>query len=235
MVDSSVIMPKRSHSYYKGRKCCRCITDLSEKEHGRREYDHKGDWTGRWLCNTCNSKDYNDGPNSYKNQKKSVAAYRTNNLSLCTNCGKGFIGEAIVAKIRKLEILAIKMDNFHPLGYDLSPDIKYNRIQIKLAGLIEGYWTVRFGMYHEFDNLFVLCTDKDTTIIKRVYIISEDELYGIGCIRLPKDPCIYRGSKYDKFRIDEEPYNDAYHSLMEFLKDKKYFGIKDIKKWLEEN
>ena len=226
-------MPKRSHSYYKGRKCCRCNTDLSEKEHGRREYDHKGDWTGRWLCNVCNAKDYNDNPNSYKNQIKSVAAHRINNLSIRTNCGKGFIGEAVVAKIRKLEILAIKMDNFHPLGFDLSPDIKYNRIQVKLASLIEGYWTIRFGMEHEFDNIFVLCTDKDTNIIKRVCIIPEDELYGIGGIRLPKDPCIYRGSKYDKFIIDEKLYNNTFCSLMSYLGNRRYFGIEDIKKWLE--
>lgn len=38
---------------------------------------------------------------------------------------------------------------------------------------------------------------------------------------------------YPKYRIDEGPYSDTYQNIMEYLRDKKYFGIEDIKKWLK--
>ena len=41
-----------------------------------------------------------------------------------------------------------------------------------------------------------------------------------------------RNSIYEKYKIDERPYNDAYHNLMKYLGGREYFGIEDLIKWL---
>lgn len=48
-----------------------------------------------------------------------------------------------------------------------------------------------------------------------------------------RDTIKLRGSRWDKFRIEESPYNGAYQSLMYHLMDKEFFGVEDIKKWLD--
>lgn len=58
---------------------------------------------------------------------------------------------------------------------------------------------------------------------------TESELYGSQNVTIYGNS---KSSKWKKFRIDEKPYNDVYHSLMSHLKDKKFFGIVDIKEWL---
>ena len=40
-------------------------------------------------------------------------------------------------------------------------------------------------------------------------------------------------SKYDEFRVDSTVYNDIYQNLTQFLGDKRFFGIEDIKKWMK--
>ncbi len=42
-----------------------------------------------------------------------------------------------------------------------------------------------------------------------------------------------RGNKYGIFVVDPTSYNDAHHSLMAYLKNKKYFGIEYIKEWMK--
>lgn len=77
--------------------------------------------------------------------------------------------------------------------------------------------------------------DRKRHYIKRVYIIPESELYGETAIyineELPK-----RGYKFEwveKYRVDEEPYNCAYHSLITHIGNKKRIGTDDLIKWLE--
>jgi len=42
-----------------------------------------------------------------------------------------------------------------------------------------------------------------------------------------------KGSKWERFRIDEKSYNETCQSLTLYLKGDKYFGIEDINKWLK--
>ena len=43
---------------------------------------------------------------------------------------------------------------------------------------------------------------------------------------------MYTGEKYNEFRIDVKPYNDAYHDFMSFIGGSVAVGIKDVKDWL---
>ena len=54
-------------------------------------------------------------------------------------------------------------------------------------------------------------------------------VYGLVSVLIPKSG----HSQWERFKIGEKCYNDAYRNLMEYLKDKEFFGIDDIKIWME--
>lgn len=68
-----------------------------------------------------------------------------------------------------------------------------------------------------------IVVEKPWKNVKRVYVIPEDssELYGKIYISIYDKPS--RESKWEKFRVDEKPYNDTYHKMDMYLK---YFGEK---------
>lgn len=74
-----------------------------------------------------------------------------------------------MAKVRKLEVISIKLDNFNT-RYDLSVDPEYDIIQIKTKIIIDGEWHIHFGNRY-FGNLFILCMSRNTKNIERIYII----------------------------------------------------------------
>lgn len=92
-------------------------------------------------------------------------------------------------------------------------------------------------------GIFILLkkTDCDTYIcigyninrqnIDNVWIIpNDDENSNLARFKIAKN--LYKTSKYDKFKVDPKLYNEIYHDLMEYFKDKKYFGVEDIKNWI---
>lgn len=98
---------------FKGRKCSICNKDLSiGDDHGCRNYDEKGNWTGEYLCNICDLDIRNNFPDSYKNLIKTMRKCRTGELSFNDTLGKVIICQAVISKVLKIEDLNIKMDNF---------------------------------------------------------------------------------------------------------------------------
>ena len=181
-----------------------------------------------YLCTIC----YNKINHRLPRGELSVnSQWRNDKLLKNSEKGKGLIGELCIAKVRKLEILCIEMDNFN-YKFDLSYDLEYGMIQSKFKAPYYGDWGMGFGMEHDFDTLFALCTDKGMSNIKRVYAIPEKDIYAIQSIYLSSNPHPSIGCKYDKFRIDPSPYNGAYQSLMLYLKDKKFVNIEYVKRWL---
>lgn len=96
----------------------------------------------------------------------------------------------------------------------------------------------KIGSEHNFDTLFAVCMDKNRNNIDRIYIVPESELYGYTYIEIYEDwSDVLRmgGSKFEwieEFRINDEIkdiYNDCYHDLMLYLKDRETFGVDDIK------
>lgn len=180
-----------------------------------------------YICRTC----YIKSPDSQQYLLKQIANCRNSQIDKFGTRGIGLIGEATIAKVRKLDILSIKLDNFD-YKYDLSPDAEYGIIQAKFKILLYGEWKIGIGP-HNFDTLLVLCADKKGNIIERVYAIPKVEVYDISKgIGLHKNPSPSIGSKYDKFQIDPKEYDNSYRDLIIYLKDKRYFGIDDIIAWL---
>lgn len=218
----------------KGRKCYICGgTYTYVGSDGRKNWTKarkyiKSAGIKDYICSICNSWIYNRLPEKGDSLIKSVANVRCGELRITATQSIGLFGEASIAKVRKLKILSIELDNLK-CKFDLSPDSEYGIIQSKFRSPNYGDFGVNFGIEHNFDTLFVLCSDKCMKNIEKVYAIPESELQGIQGTTIVKN-----FSKYEKFRIDGTSYNDAYHSLLLFLNGRKYIGIEDIKKWLDE-
>lgn len=194
-------------------KCCICGGDSTYiNRNGYPEWRKFPDvkrWDGKsYLCKSCYSKEYMKLPDSHHNLMKKVTDFRTGNLGSKTKTGKGFIGEQIVAKVRKLKNCCIETDIFN-FKFDLSKDPEYGMIQVKLRVSCYGDWYIKFGIEHNFDTLFVLCMDKNMKNVERVYTIPEEELYGMKSLTIMGS----ENSKWEMFRIDEKPYNEAYQNM----------------------
>lgn len=219
------------------RKCCECGSrETYNRESGHKDwylkYDINKNWTGGYICNKCYSTEYQKRADSQRNLMKDMTKSRIGELDKCNGLGLGLIGEAVIAKIRELNIISIKTDKFNA-KFDLQKDSKYGIIQAKIRNIQESlgsqmyeFWTLHISNF-DFDHLFVLCISFDMKNIERLYIIPRKEI-GIMSISIYKND-----SKWEKFRVDEKSYNDMYQNLIYFLGYKNHFGIEDIKKWME--
>ncbi len=219
------------------RKCCECgRIETHIRENGHKDwylkYDINENWTGGYVCNKCYSTGYQKRADSQKNLMKDMTKSRIGELDKCNGLGLGLIGEAVIAKIRGLDIIGIKTDKYNA-EFDLSKDPKYGIIQAKIRNIQESLgsqiyelWTLHISNY-DFDHLFVLCISFDMRNIERLYIIPKKEICTMSISIYKSD------SKWEKFRVDEKQYNNMYKNLISFLGDKNQFGVEDIKKWLE--
>jgi len=190
------------------RKCCICgnsdtYVDIDGVAHWLKEYNERKVFTGRYICTKCNSEKRNSDKNSYANLIKSMTKSRIGDLSIRDNKGKGLIGEAVIAKVRGLKILGIETGNIN-YEFDLSIDKEYGTIQSKLRMPRYGDWEVHLEK-HNFDVLFISCVDKNMENIVRNYAVHKNELKGLTGITIPGNPLPSRGSKWEKFRIEEKP------------------------------
>jgi len=218
-------------------KCAKCGSSDTYINTGgtsdwRIHYDEKGVWDRKsYECKRCNQGDYQRySEDSQNNIRKGISNSRNSQIYIYSRRGKGLIGEAVIAKVRSLKVVSIESDNFNHI-FDLSPDPEYGIIQSKLCTPHFWDWYPSFGREHNFDTLCTLCASIHMIDIDEVYMIAEHELYGLANIRIHHGNC-----KWKRFRVDGKTkniYNDTYHSLLSFLGDKKYFGIDDIKKWME--
>jgi hypothetical protein len=192
-------------------RCCVCDFYEIIKDYRRYKWTlhmcDKKDCTG-YLCSRCYQK-YDQ--RSSGNKRKSVAKCRNKLLEKSSSIGKGFIGEMIIARTLNFFNCNLELDNF---GYcvDLYDPVLYKKIQVKTREPYYGSYTIHFGIEHNFYTLFILCMDKDSKNVTRVYIIPESELYGITTVTI-YDKTIRGISKWEKFRVDEKSYNEMYHSM----------------------
>lgn len=206
---------KKSDKYYNRTNTCDSCRGKFEdiKGHPGREYNKDRNLTGRWLCSHCWDKNHQKNRND--------------------NRTKGDLSEAVTCNVRKIKDLNIESDNYNsPIDHSRDPEL----------GIIDSlgrfYDPIRkrygFGNIDRYNNkvdyIIIYCISEDGKIIERVYIIPIYEIMQRASIYIYNN---ISDHWYDKYRINEKPYNDAYQSLLLYLSNKKYFGIEDIKKWLE--
>lgn len=166
-----------------------------------------------YLCDTCFN---NYSPDSFNNLLKYINNWRNRNLSRYSAVGKALISQWITAKTFGVRDLNIENDNlrqsidlYHPIYYKL--DVKVSTLDNK-----RGAWYFNTGNIHIFDNIIALCMDQyePWKNVQRVYIIpinALDKYRYITNIGIIKNPS--RGVWYEKFRIDENPFNDTYNTV----------------------
>lgn len=190
-------------------KCCKCGKgDLTSKTAIRGECLSE-DLRWKWVCQSCYKKHYDKAPDSHNNLMKAMRKSRNKELSKDCTSGKGFIGEQIWCKARGVENCNIKKDNF-TYKYDHSPDLEYGIVNTKIATIEMGAW--HFTPKGKYAHAVLFCMDKEWENVDRTYIIPEFEMKMRTSITITKNPI--RGSQwYDKYRVDEKPYNNAYHNM----------------------
>lgn len=203
------------------RKTYNCDECNEELISGRayKEYDKEGRWTYRWLCMNCWSRhNEKNNPFSKSNIMRSLRDHRIGNLDPNCSSAKGDMFEEITCMVRKVKNLNKENDNYRsPIDHSL--DTEYGILQTKGAiyDSINGNWHCNWSNEHnkEFDNLIFYCMSKDRKNIERVYIFPRREVIRITTIGIYKNLSKGGGGWYEKYRVDEKPYNDAYHSLYE--------------------
>jgi len=219
------------------RVCCVCKkhTTYVDSRGWKQWYKHKcdkKDCTG-YLCKQCWDKYDDDSSHSII---KGMTKSRLGQLTLYDTYGKGIIGAQTVANTLGVDDYSIIIDNFC-YYVDLSKHSEYGYVEVKTMSLnvLHRQWVSGKIRHSNFDTLFLICMDQyePWRNILEVYAIPRKNVGERIQITIRKDSS--KTAQYDRFRIDKEPYNKTFHNLMEFLKCKEYFGIDDIKKWLEIN
>lgn len=172
--------------------------------------DENGYWNHEYICNKCYMKIYHRLPNSDHNIIKSMAKSRNRQLDRDSNQGKGFIGEQIFCKVRGAVNCNIVLDKFNSKIDAIDKD--YGIVQVKTRSLKRGEWGVHFNRYRYFDVLVAICIDSDFQHVERVYIIPKEYIVHQSSFVITKSPSKVIRS-YERFRADENIYDDAYHNL----------------------
>lgn len=157
-----------------------------------------------------------------------------------SNKGRTIIFQAVVMKVLGIDAATCCGANKKfPWLFDIMHD-RYGRIDIKYSSATRMGCTERYTFQtnrrvsmemvsrRECDTYFFLGCHNGN--IEDIYIIPNS-----GWIKSISAASIKRNtddSKYNEFRTDAKPYNDAYRSLMLFVGSNVMVGIDDIKDWL---
>lgn len=209
-----MVRPKTDHT---NTTCCICgRKDTYIRPYGKVEwmkYKKNGTWNHKsYVCYWCYGDLYRKRPDSNNNIIKYLANSRIGNVDRFENRGKGIIGQWIGGKTLGLKDLNIENNNFNE-PIDLSWHSIYHNIDVKIATYnnVNDQWRFE-NIRHSYDNLLALCMDR-YKLWKNVEIaymipISQTDTTSITIFKN-----LSKGGKYEKFRIDEKPYNDMYHSV----------------------
>lgn len=216
-------MPKKSEIFYNENNTCdncknKLIVGKTYKEYNKQK------WTGRYLCINCWRKIYykhieKENQHSFYNVMKRMKDSRINNLDPNSSHGKGYIYEQITARTRNIKNLNVEEDNFNfPIDHI---DPEYGILQSKgtTYNILEKRWNTCWinEQKKEFDNLILYCLSKDGKNVERVYIIPNKEVLLRTGLTIVKYPTKKRFIEqwYEKYRVDEKPYNDVYHKILD--------------------
>ena len=149
--------------------------------------------------------------------------------------GKTIVSQAVVMKVLGISSIAYyNINEKFPWLVDIV-HYGYGRINVKYSivtviGRGEGYKFLTDRKTTKCDTHLFLGFDKDWKNIDDAFVVPNKgwiKDIGTACICKNAD-----GSKYDEFKIDVKPYNDAYHDFISFIGGNGSVGVNDIKDWL---
>lgn len=199
---------------------CRKDFSLLGWTHPYREYDDKGNWTGRWTCNTCFQK--------VEHKKRMLSDRRTGNLNPNSNQALGDNLEELTDKLFETKRLSVFYDKYSrlPLDHFDIPNSISVMIQDKLVDLSGKVpqttgrtYNPNGGQYSfghlerdygkDFDIYILYCISRDNKIIERIYIIPKGEFKNRTGVSIIKKPMNSRGTNsivpwYEQYRITDK-------------------------------
>lgn len=181
--------------------CCKC--GATDTWNWYRDPESK-----KRLCGEC----YKKLPGGVYDKSRLRAMCRNKELDLDKhNMALGFLGESIVAKTLGLDTCAKKIDRF-TYKYDIYQGPIDGRIEVKTAEIsyLGDRWSFGKIKPEKFDIIYLVCMSKDLKDVERIYKIKSEKI-DKDSIAIIKDPS--RSAKWEKFKIDEIPYNNSYHSM----------------------
>lgn len=199
-------MPKKTNKQYYNRTntCDRCgIKFEIATGHPEREYDEKGNWTGRWDCTNCFEK-YD--PNSKSNIIRSLASCRTGNQNPNHSNTKGKKSQKLACRLYGWKDLNEENDDYTTSidCYDPKTGL-YHQVQMRYYNSIERYWPFN-GFEYEWEKIFedmiCFCFSKYGKIVERIYKFPWKEIMRVKGITVYKNPS--KGLWYEKYRIKSE-------------------------------
>ena len=119
---------------------------------------------------------------------------------------KGYIGDLMTIKARNLKNCTLRINR--SIGFNTIQDPEYGIIRTRFRTSYYGEYKLAIGDIRDFDTLFILGINKDKQIIETAYAIPEKALEGKKFITINTKTGIYQ-----KFRIDEKPYNKIYNYM----------------------
>lgn len=87
------------------------------------------------------------------------------------------------------------------------PDPEYGIIKPKVKTSYFGEYKVNIGKDRDFDTLLIIGLNREKKIVEKVYAISSLQLDGKSSMS------ILENGKYEKFRINEKPYNEVFQII----------------------
>lgn len=223
--------------YNETNTCDRCRVYFYGK--ALREVNKEGKRTGKWLCNGCYNKDYDNNvrknnPNSHNNIVKSLANRRIGNLDPNSEHAKGDLFQELTCRWRStvstihVEDLNKKLDNY-TTPIDHSRDSELGIIQTKGCLYSSEYrrWSQSFksecdqiAKDFEFDILVLYCANKYGSVIERIYKIPVEEVIKRLGITIYSD--ILRGPHwYEQYRIKDEEIIKKVNEIWKKIIDEK--------------
>lgn len=130
---------------------------------------------------------------------------------------KEYIGDLITIKVRNLKNCSLYIGR-SGFKFDIVPDPDYGIIKTRFRTSYHGDYKIPIGDIRCFDTLLVLGLNREKEIIEKVYAIPEKELGKKKFITITKT-----GKMYQRFRIDERPYN----KMSQYLKTGNYSLLED--------
>ena len=181
--------------------CCLCGTDKT-CGHWRRCYDKKGKWNRKYVCNKCYKKNWN--------RETFLSDRRTGNINPNCSSAKGDLFEELTCVWRGVKSLNKENDNYcSPIDHSRDPELGIIQTQGKFYNSYNQIW--EFGNVwrdhnKDFSVMICYCTNKNGTIIERIYIFPKKELINRHSITITKFPL--RNSDtlywYEKYRVTDE-------------------------------
>lgn len=151
----------------------------------------------------------------YHNHREKIlikkSQWRKGELNSESTKGRSYIYEQIICITLDVKNLNIENDNWN-FPTDGDKHEKYGYLSIKGAVLEYcGDWGFADTNKGKFNTLMLICMSKDNEHVDRVYAVPEEEAKKRTGIKIS----IGSKSWIDKYIIDEKPFDDNYHKIIQ--------------------